>query len=239
MLSVHCLHWMSILKPMQSSTVISDNYFSTTVVSYQKKDCCSHFVSYFLHVKLSILTSAATDVAATAYRFLSTFFSFSSLSFSTSFLYLSSATSADGFRTPGGELGGFPVLPYPRYLLIPGDFRFVLLCTHRAPGSSCPRLPCFFRKTFNFILVPSDWAFDCLERFQSVHHACASVRYRNAPEALSYQNPHRKQPAVARFFACSYLVLEHIALGLGDSQDYQIFSNPPASPCVSPPFVLM
>ena len=53
--------------------MISDKYLSATVV-YQKKDCGSHLFSYFLHVILSILTSAATDVAATAYRFLSVFF---------------------------------------------------------------------------------------------------------------------------------------------------------------------
>ena len=53
--------------------VISDNYLSATVVSYQKKDCGSHFVSCRLHVILSLPTSAATAVATTAYRFLSTF----------------------------------------------------------------------------------------------------------------------------------------------------------------------
>jgi hypothetical protein len=56
--------------------VISDNYLSATVVSYQKKDCGSHFVSYFLHGILSIPTSAATAAAATACRFPLYVFSF-------------------------------------------------------------------------------------------------------------------------------------------------------------------
>jgi hypothetical protein len=89
--------------------VISDKYLSATVV-YQKKDCGSHFFSYFLHVILSIPTPAATDVAATADRFPSTFF----LSPPSVFLLRSSTCpqppSADGFRTPGAPLSGFPVL---------------------------------------------------------------------------------------------------------------------------------
>ena len=38
--------------------MISDNYLSAAVVSYQKKDCGSHFVSYFSHGILSIPTSS-------------------------------------------------------------------------------------------------------------------------------------------------------------------------------------
>ena len=38
--------------------MISDNYLSAAVVSYQKSDCGSHFVSYFSHGILSIPTSS-------------------------------------------------------------------------------------------------------------------------------------------------------------------------------------
>jgi hypothetical protein len=97
-------------------------------------------------------------------------------------------------------------------------------CVHTEPRA--PRVPFALLHIYH-------WALDCLERFQSVHHACASVRYRDAPEALSYQNPHRRSNQLWQgFLRVSYLVLEYIALGLagrlGDSEDYQLFSNPGA-----------
>jgi hypothetical protein len=121
-----------------AGNVISDYYLSATVISFQKKDCGSHFVPYFLLVILSTSTSAAAAVAATAFRFLSMFFL--SPQFSTSFFYLSTATLMD-FAHPEPPWAGCRFPPYPR---IPGDFRFVLLCTHRAPGSSCPVCFAFF-----------------------------------------------------------------------------------------------
>jgi hypothetical protein len=46
---------------------------------------------------------------------------------------------------------------------------------------------------------------------------------RHLRELLSYQNPHRSNQLWQGFVRVSYLVLEHIALGLGDSQDFQLF----------------
>jgi hypothetical protein len=56
----------------QTEEVISDNYLSATVVSFQKKDCGSHFVPFFLHVILSVSSTTARK-AATAFHFLSSF----------------------------------------------------------------------------------------------------------------------------------------------------------------------
>ena len=46
-------------------------------------------------------------------------------------------------RSPLGRTPGFTLTPV--IFVIPGDFSFVLLCTHRAPGSSRPA--CFLEET--------------------------------------------------------------------------------------------
>jgi hypothetical protein len=101
---------------------------------------------------------------------------------------------ADGLHTPINTRSplGRPVFP-----LISGTSRYRVIsvsfyCGHTEPQApSCPVCFALSEDTFNCILVPSDWALCSLERFQSVPHAFASVRYRNALEAPSYQNPHR------------------------------------------------
>ena len=77
--------------------VISDNYLSATVVSYQKKDCGSHFVSYFSNGILSISTSSRGGCGRDGLPSLRFFLS----------------------PLSGAPLGGLPVPPYTRYLLIP------------------------------------------------------------------------------------------------------------------------
>jgi hypothetical protein len=58
----------------QTEEVISDNYLSATVVSFQKKNCGSHFVPFSLHVILSVSSTTARK-AATAFHFLSSLLS--------------------------------------------------------------------------------------------------------------------------------------------------------------------
>ena len=104
---------------------ISDNYLSATVVSFQKKDCGSHFVPY----------SSCTSYFRFIYDRVEgrVCLPFSLLVFSSLFsqypqprrLMVTSHT-----RSPLGCAPGFT--------LTPGILSFVLLCTHRAPGSSCP-----------------------------------------------------------------------------------------------------
>ena len=144
---------------------ISDNYLSAAVVSCQKKDGGSKFVSYFLHVMLSLPNSAATAVATTAYLFLCTFFFLLSQFFllcSSTYprprwlimrtMYAVAAHVINNFQFSSDPRprrlppwAGSQPPPFPPVLLdIPGDFRFVLLCTHRAPGSLLSRLLCSF-----------------------------------------------------------------------------------------------
>ena len=62
-------------------------------------------------------------------------------------------------RSPLGRTPGFTLTPV--IFVIPGDFSFVLLCTHRAPGSSRPA--CFLEEThFTLFLLGR-------HRFRSTH----------------------------------------------------------------------
>ena len=107
-------------------------------------------------------------------------------------------------------------------------------CGHTEPQPpSCPVCFALSEDTFNCILVPSDWALCSLERFQSVPHAFTSVRYRNALEALSYQNPHRSNQLWQGF--CVDLTLYS---WLGRLRRLPTFFDPPAGfsqlhcPCI-------
>ena len=187
-------------------------------------------MSCFLHVILSFPTSAATAVATTAYRLLSLRVFFLLSVFSTSLLYLSSATTADGLRTPGAPLGGFPVFPTytPGTSRYRGDFCFVLLCTHRAPGSILSRLFCSLSEgIFNCILVPSPLG--PLEFGTLPINDALCRRFRSLLERLRAQLPKSppQQPAVDFFcvdptFYLSTQLLEVLR------RNYQLFSNPPA-----------
>jgi len=100
---------LTTLHPERASlvvTVISDNYLSATVVSYQKKGSGSFFVPFSFHVILSIVIYDRAEG-----RVCLPFFSPRFLS---SLLPVPLATSAYGLpRTPGAPLGGLPVLPLP------------------------------------------------------------------------------------------------------------------------------
>ena len=65
-------------------------------------------------------------------------------------------------RSPLGRTPGFTLTPV--IFVIPGDFSFVLLCTHRAPGSSRPA--CFSEdaETIRFAIFRLG-----LHRFRSTH----------------------------------------------------------------------
>jgi hypothetical protein len=112
-------------------TVISDNYLSATVVSYQKKGSGSHFVPFSLHVILSVFIYDRAEGRVCL--------PFSPLVFSPLFfqypqprrLIVTSHTRSSLGRAPGFALT-------PGIFVISGDFSFVLLCTYRAPGSSRP-----------------------------------------------------------------------------------------------------
>jgi hypothetical protein len=114
-------------------------------------------------------------------------------------------------RSPLGRAPGFTLTP--GIFVIPGDFSFVLLCTHRAPGSSCP--VCLFRKYLQLLQVPSDWAQDASNRcIGPLRSDCRSDCYRNHHD-LSYQKPlHSIQ--LQEGFADPNLALESIALDLED-----------------------
>ena len=129
-------------------TVISDNDFSATVVSYQKKGSGSHFVPFSLHVILSIVIyDRAEGRVCLPFSLLV----FSPLLFQYPWPRRPLVTSHT--RSPLGRTPGFTLTPV--IFVIPGDFSFVLLCTHRAPGSSRPA--CFLEETHFtlFLLGPS------------------------------------------------------------------------------------
>jgi hypothetical protein len=113
--------------------VISDNYLSATVVSYQKKDSGSHFVPFSLHVirhTFGFIYDRAEGRVCLPFSLLvfSSFFS--------QYPQLRRLMVTSHTRTPLGRAPGFTLTP--GIFVIPGDFSFVLLCTHRAPGSSRP-----------------------------------------------------------------------------------------------------
>ena len=130
--------------------MISDNDFSATVVSYQKKGSGSHFVPFSLHVILSIVIYDRAEGRVCL--------PFSLLVFSPLFFQFPwprRPTVTSHTRSPLGRTPGFTLTPV--IFVIPGDFSFVLLCTHRAPGSSRPAC---FRKMRRLLTSPSsDWAF--------------------------------------------------------------------------------
>ena len=125
---------LTTLHPERASlvvTVISDNDFSATVVSYQKKGSGSHFVPFSLHVILSIVIyDRAEGRVCLPFSLLV----FSPLLFQYPWPRRPLVTSHT--RSPLGRTPGFTLTPV--IFVIPGDFSFVLLCTHRAPGSSRP-----------------------------------------------------------------------------------------------------
>jgi hypothetical protein len=141
---------LTTLHPERASlvvTVISDNDFSATVVSYQKKGSGSHFVPFSLHVILSIVIyDRAEGRVCLPFSLLV----FSPLLFQYPWPRRPLVTSHT--RSPLGRAPGFTL--GPGIFVIPGDFSFVLLCTHRAPGSSRPA--CFRKR----LTSPSSyWAF--------------------------------------------------------------------------------
>ena len=112
-------------------TVISDNYLSATVVSYQKKGSGSFFVPFSLHVILSIVIYDRAEGRVCL--------PFSPLVFSpllSQYPWPRRPLVTSHTRSPLGRTPGFTLTPV--IFVIPGDFSFVLLCTHRAPGSSRP-----------------------------------------------------------------------------------------------------
>ena len=131
-------------------TVISDNDFSATVVSYQKKGSGSHFVPFSLHVILSIVIYDRAEGRVCL--------PFSPLVFSpllSQYPWPRRPLVTSHTRSPLGRTPGFTLTPV--IFVIPGDFSFVLLCTHRAPGSSRPA--CFRKMRGLFTSPSSDWAF--------------------------------------------------------------------------------
>ena len=130
--------------------VISDNYLSATVVSFQKKTVV-HICSILLarHTFGFIYDRAEGRVCLP----------FSLLVFSSLFSQYPQQRRLMYLTHPEPPWAGSRVTLTPGIFVFPGDVSFVLLCTHRAPGSSCPA--CFtFGRTFNFILGTSDWASD-------------------------------------------------------------------------------
>ena len=138
------------------------------MVSYKKTDGGSHFVSCYSHFILSFPTSA---------------FSLSSLSFLLRSSNFSQPRLID-YAHPQPPWAGSRIPPYPRYFSIPGDFCFVLLCSHRAPGSILFRFTCFSERHLQLHLG-TPWAIYCLERFQSTMPACR--RFRSLPERFRAQ----------------------------------------------------
>ena len=187
--------------------VISDNYLSATVVSYQKKGSGSHFVPFSLHVILSVFIYDRAEGRVCL--------PFSPLIFSPLYfqyyLWPRRPTVTSHTRSPLGRAPSFTLTP--GIFVIPGDFSFVLLCTHRAPGSSCPA--CLFRKYLQFLTGTLRSGPRC---FQSLHRASPfrlSFRlYRNHHD-LSYQKPVH---SIQLQEGCSdpNLVLESTALDLAD-----------------------
>ena len=178
--------------------MISDNYLSATVVSYQKKDCGSHFVPFSLHVLL-LVSSTPARKAAFAFHFLS---SFSPLSFL--------SMSADGYLAhpePLGRAPGFTLTP--GIFVIPGDFSFVLLCTHRAPGSSRPACGDFMFRP------PSDWAFhastQCM-RTPSRSRFSSSFRFLSEPRPSQLKKTFFEPPAHR---SSSFRMLSSVVLAIG------------------------
>ena len=94
-----------------------------------------------------------------------------------------------------------------------------LLCPQHRTCASTPALVLRFAST----PVSGVWELSTTSNFL----ICGSLWSRHLRELLSYQNPHRSNQLWQGFVRVSYLVLEHTAPGLGDSQDYQLFSNRP------------
>ena len=118
--------------------MISDNYLSATVVSYQKKGSGSFFVPFSFHVILSIVIYDRAEGRVCL--------PFSLLVFSPLFFQFPwprRPTVTSHTRSPLGRTPGFTLTPV--IFVIPGDSSFVSLCTHRAPGSSRPA--CFSEET--------------------------------------------------------------------------------------------
>jgi len=151
---------LTTLHPERASlvvTVISDNDFSATVVSYQKKGSGSHFVPFSLHVILSIVVYDRAEGRVCL--------PFSLLVFSPLFFqypWPRRPVVTSHTRSPLGRTPGFTLTPV--IFVIPGDFSFVLLCTHRAPGSSRPA--CLFRKYLQLLIGTFRLG---LHRFRSTH----------------------------------------------------------------------
>ena len=207
--------------------VISDNDFSATVVSYQKKGSGSHFVPFSLHVILSIVIydRAVGRVCLP----------FSPLVFSpllSQYPWPRRPLVTSHTRSPLGRTPGFTLTPV--IFVIPGDSSFVSLCTHRAPGSSRPAC---FRKMRRlhalaiFLLG--------LHRFRSAHEGSRSdSRFRSCRnlQDLSYQKPlHSIQ--LQEGCLDPNLVLEPTALDLADLTSATTTStfrtHPPAAVRVS------
>ena len=169
------------------SNVISDNDFSATVVSYQKKGSGSHFVPFSLHVILSIVIYDRAE-GRVCLPFSLLFFS--PLFFQYPWPRRPLVTSHT--RSPLGRTPGFTLTPV--IFVIPGDFSFVLLCTHRAPGSSRPA--CFLEET-HFTLFLLD-----RHRFRSTH---GGHRSENRSENLGTSTTSvLKNPSTA--FSCRKVV---------------------------------
>ena len=167
--------------------MISDNDFSATVVSYQKKGSGSHFVPFSLHVILSIVIYDRAEGRVCL--------PFSLLVFSpllSQYPWPRRPLVTSHTRSPLGRTPGFTLTPV--IFVIPGDFSFVLLCTHRAPGSSRPA--CFLEET-HFTLFLLD-----RHRFRSTH---GGHRSENRSENLGTSTTSvLKNPSTA--FSCRKVV---------------------------------
>jgi hypothetical protein len=175
---------LTTLHPGRASlvaTVISDNYLSATVVSYQKKGSGSHFVPFSLHVILSVVIYGRAEGRVCL--------PFSPLVFSPLFFqypWPRRPLVTSHTRSPLGRTPGFTLTPV--IFVIPGDFSFVLLCTHRAPGSSRPA--CLFRKYLQLLIGTLRLGPRCP---QSLHRASPFRLYRNLQDL---QLPKTRIPAL-------------------------------------------
>jgi hypothetical protein len=117
---------------------------------------------------------------------------------------------ADGLHTPiihaePPWASRFP--PYLRYFSIPGDFRFVLLWTHRAPGSLLSRLLCSFGRHLQLHL--GTLRLGPLQ-FGTLPISASCIRFRSLserPRGSQLPKSPPQQPAVARFLRGPHLVL--------------------------------
>ena len=144
---------LTTLHPERASlvvTVISDNDFSATVVSYQKKGSGSHFVPFSLHVILSIVIYDRAEGRVCL--------PFSPLVFSPLFFqypWPRRPLVTSHTRSPLGRAPGFTLTPV--IFVIPGDFSFVYF-VHTEPRAR--HAPLAFGRCGDFTPWPSSyWAF--------------------------------------------------------------------------------